>query len=201
MRNFKAALAIVALCLCVSAIKNPAAGDNNPTKTDTFYFIRTDSAVIELIAPAYPPTQAPSLDPEWKPVTIDQLHSMGIMSPSENEMIAKQQGHYQEAESDGGTKESRWFVVGTGSGGLKWIQSGAGSARPWYLPGLVYAKTELYKDGQYLGSATIQIDPWWSVKIQTWRYKWTDGSTHFFENRTTHYYGRDWIYGYLSITW
>lgn len=164
---------------------------------DTYYFINADSAIIEIQSDSIPDLSATG----FTAITDSELHAMGLNTPGELEELAKQQGYWWESESYG-TVERWWFTIGSGSGGLKWVQSGASSARAWYNPGKLYAKTSLYRDGTFRTSAEVKNGWWWQAKAVTLRDKWTTGETYYWTNKTEHWYGGvTWIYHQASIYW
>ncbi|MEO0020881.1 MAG: hypothetical protein ABIK48_01750 [candidate division WOR-3 bacterium] len=162
---------------------------------NTYYFIGPDSVLAEVVVPDTVFPQAP--DASWRLISITELHSISLYSPSEYEAMARQQGNFWTQETDGNTRESGWYVVGQ-SGNTKWIVSGGTSERIWYRcwPGRVYVKTELFMDGYQnpVSAGTANFDLAYKATIVTWPRSWTDGSVHRWQNKTTHWYGSNWIY-------
>jgi len=170
-----------------------------PGPSKTHYFVNPAEGIAEVVLPAdatYDLSNSP-----WKEVTLDDLHQMGYLSPSEYEEQAMAEGAMWWQEETDGTRESRWYTIGTGSGGLKWVQTGAKSERVWTWPGRTYAKTSMYRDGQFVTSTTVNWALAWCAKAVSWQYKWYDGTGHWWDNQTEHWYGSSWIYGNAPDLW
>lgn len=174
--------AAVVLALSCQAIDPVTALDESTAQT--YYFIGPDSSVIEILTDTVPDLSAAS----FSATSESALHAMGLSTPTEMEELAIEQGTWWEYELDG-RKERWWFTVGTGTGNLKWVQSGASSSRAWYNPGKVCAKTSLYRNDVFRTSATMNLGFWWTAKAVTPKDKWTSGDTYLWTNKTDHWYG------------
>jgi hypothetical protein len=186
--------AAVVLALSCQAIDPVTALDESTAQT--YFFIDPDSAVIEILSDTVPDLSTTS----FAATSESALHAMGLSTPSELEELAQEQGNWYEEESYG-TWERWWFTVETGSGNLKWVQSGASSARTWYNPGRVYAATNLYRNDVKITGTAVKYGWWWKAKAVTLPVKWTSGETYLWTNKTEHWYGGDLIYHEKSIYW
>lgn len=186
------------LLLLIAGATTVMAEDPQPGPV-THYFIIPEEAIAEVLLPA-DATYDLSASP-WIEVTLEQLHEMDLLSPGESEALAMAGGTMWWQEESFGTRESRWYTIGTGSGGLKWIQTGARSQRVWTWPGRVRAITKRYMDSQFAGSCDVNWALAWCATATTWPYRWYDGSGHWWDNKTEHWYGGSWIYGDAPDLW
>lgn len=128
MRTRKA-FTLMLLLLIVGAVTAVANQSEPVPGRVTRYFFSPAEGIAEVVMAAgatYDMSNSP-----WLEITIEQLHMMGLLSPSEYEQQAMAQGDMWWQEKTDGTRESRWYTIGTGSGGLKWVQTGAKSERIW----------------------------------------------------------------------
>ena len=188
--------ALALLCAACLGSLVPTVVQAQPT-TRTDYWINTDdSTLVEVILPDTA-TATPPDSGDWDEITLDDIHDLGWNSPGENESIAIVQEHYWEIPAlGGGTVEWGWYVLGFTTNN-KYTITGAGSRRNWwnYLPGRVYAKTVMKKEGTPVSSAYVNKGFAWEAKAQTLPYNFPRTESHTWVDSTEHWYGgANWIY-------
>jgi hypothetical protein len=197
--------ALALLCAaCLIPLMMPAAARAQVPATRTDYWINTPDSTIAEIVVADTATATPPYPGTWSSITLAGIHDLGRNSPGEDESLAKGQGHWWQSDTTqlGGpnTVQTAWYVIGTKSNGNRYLRSGSGSRRVWtkLLPGIVYAKTSLFRDSQFDKSFEVYKDPAWEARAETyptdeWPYQ---GYTHDWLNSTEHFYGNNnWKYG------
>lgn len=112
----------------------------------TYYFIKEEDTGTQSPSGVNPPAittelveiesdSMPQTPPGFRPTTVDEIHSKGLLTPSESFTLAQQQGSVDEGTAEGYSYAS-WISTRT-QGGVKYVDGGSRTGRTW-IPGRLF---------------------------------------------------------------
>uniref|UniRef100_A0A7C4GI53 Uncharacterized protein n=1 Tax=candidate division WOR-3 bacterium TaxID=2052148 RepID=A0A7C4GI53_UNCW3 len=105
----------------------------------------------------------------YSPTTLEDIHALGLLSPSESRKAAMKDGDYDGQESFG-RRWGSWINAGYRTQALKYATCGSGTYRTW-VPGGVAVRCSTLCSGQVIWNPPWQGAWGYGIAIQrTWAY-------------------------------